>query len=65
MYVEHAGFQPPNQHESVEAFQKAARDTVGDEWPRLDAEARDDIEVTAGHSPGRRDVSDAYLGSSR
>ena len=65
MYVEHTGFQPPNQHESVEAFQKAARELAGDEWPRLDAEARDDIEVTAGHSPGRRDVSDAYLGCSR
>ncbi|ADU61315.1 MAG: integrase domain-containing protein [Pseudodesulfovibrio sp.] len=65
MYVEHTGFQPPNQHESVEAFQKAAQDTAGDEWPRLDAEARDDIEVTAGHSAGRRDVSDAYLGNSR
>jgi site-specific recombinase XerC len=65
MYVEHTGFQPPNQHESVEAFQKAARDTAGDEWPRLDAESRDEIEVTAGHSAGRRDVSDAYLGSSQ
>ena len=65
MYVEHTGFQPPNQHDSVESFQKAARGTAGDEWPRLDAEARDEIEVTAGHSPGRRDVSDAYLGSSR
>jgi len=64
MYVDHAGFQPPNKHESLEAFQKAAQDAAGQEWPRLDAEARDDIEVTAGHSAGRRDVSDAYLGSS-
>ena len=22
MYIEHTGFQPPNQHKSVEAFQK-------------------------------------------
>ncbi|MGE4420971.1 MAG: integrase domain-containing protein [Pseudodesulfovibrio sp.] len=65
MYVEHTGFQPPNQHPSVEAFQQAAHDKAGDEWPRLDAEARDEIEVTAGHSAGRRDVSDAYLGSSQ
>ena len=65
MYVKHAGFQPPNQHPSVEAFQQSAQDAVGDEWPRLDAEARDEIEVTAGHSAGRRDVSDAYLGSSQ
>lgn len=64
MYVTHTGFQPPNQHESVEAFQQAAQDIAGEEWPRLDAEARDEIEVTAGHSTGRRDVSDAYLGSS-
>ncbi|WP_319470671.1 integrase domain-containing protein [uncultured Pseudodesulfovibrio sp.] len=64
MYVEHTGFQPPNQHESVEAFHQAAQDAVGEGWPRLDAEARDEIEVTAGHSAGRRDVSDAYLGSS-
>ncbi len=64
MYVEHTGFQPPNQYEFVAAFQQAAQDAAGEEWPRLDAEARDEIEVTAGHSAGRRDVSDAYLGSS-
>ncbi len=64
MYVDRTGFEPPNQYESVEAFQMAARDTAGGEWPRLDAKARDDIEVTAGHSAGRRDVSDAYLGCS-
>jgi len=64
MYVDHTGFQPPNQHESVAAFQQAAHNAAGEEWPRLDAEARDEIEVTAGHSAGWRDVSDAYLGSS-
>ncbi|SOB58493.1 conserved protein of unknown function [Pseudodesulfovibrio profundus] len=64
MYVDHTGFQPPNQHESVEGFQQAAQNAAGGEWSRLDAEARDDIEVTAGHSSGRRDVSDAYLGCS-
>jgi hypothetical protein len=64
MYVTHTGFQPPNQHETVEAFQLAAQAAAGDDWPRLDGEARDEIEVTAGHSAGRRDVSDAYLGSS-
>ncbi|WP_084458424.1 integrase domain-containing protein [Desulfocurvus vexinensis] len=65
MYVAHTGFQPPNQHESVAAFQQAAYNAAGEEWPRLDAEARDEIEVTAGNSAGRRDVSDAYLGSSQ
>jgi hypothetical protein len=64
MYVNHTGFEPPNRHESVQAFQANAQATAGDEWPRLDAEARNDIEVTAGHSPGRRDISNAYLGSS-
>ncbi|BDQ34164.1 integrase domain-containing protein [Pseudodesulfovibrio portus] len=64
MYVNHAGFEPPNQHESVQVFQEAAQATVGDEWPRLDNEARDAIEEAAGHSPGRRDISNAYLGSS-
>jgi hypothetical protein len=64
MYVNHAGFEPPNQHESVQAFQEAAQTTAGDEWPRLDNEARDAIEEAAGHSPGRRDISNAYLGSS-
>jgi hypothetical protein len=65
MYVGHTGFEPPNQHESMQAFQAAAHETAGDEWPRLDNEARDAIEEAAGHSPGRRDVSNAYLGSSR
>ncbi|MBI9081311.1 MAG: integrase domain-containing protein [Pseudodesulfovibrio sp.] len=64
MYVEHTGFEPPNQHESVQAFQKSAQNVGGADWPRLDNEARDAIEETAGHSPGRRDVSNAYLGSS-
>jgi hypothetical protein len=30
----------------------------------MDAEARNKIEVLAGHSAGRRDVSSAYLGRS-
>lgn len=64
MYVEHTGFEPPNQYNDTQAFQASAHETAGDEWPRLDAEARDAIEETAGHSPGRRDISNAYLGSS-
>jgi site-specific recombinase XerC len=64
MYVEHTGFEPPNQHESVQVFQEAAYEVAGDEWSRLDSEARDQVEETAGHSKGRRDISNAYLGSS-
>lgn len=65
MYLNHTGFEPPNRHENIQAFHEAAQVTAGDDWPRLDNEARDSIEVAAGHSPGRRDVSNAYLGSSR
>uniref|UniRef100_UPI001A91D3A5 integrase domain-containing protein n=1 Tax=Desulfovibrio sp. Huiquan2017 TaxID=2816861 RepID=UPI001A91D3A5 len=65
MYLNHTGFEPPNRHESIQAFHEAAQVTAGDDWPRLDNEARDSMEVAAGHSPGRRDVSNAYLGSSR
>ena len=65
MYVERTGFEPPNRHASIQAFQQAAKGVAGDEWPRLDGAVRDAIEVTAGHSKGRRDVSNAYLGSSR
>jgi hypothetical protein len=65
MYTDYTGFEPPNRHESVQAFQETAQATAGDDWPRLDNEARDSIEVAAGHSPGRRDVSNAYLGCSR
>jgi site-specific recombinase XerC len=65
MYLNHTGFEPPNRHESIQAFHEAAQVTAGDDWPRLDNEARDSIEAAAGHSPGRRDVSNAYLGSSR
>jgi integrase len=64
MYVGHTGFEPPNRHESVQAFQVAAHETGGDDWPKLDNEARDTIEAAGGHSPGRRDISNAYLGSS-
>lgn len=65
MYLNHTGFEPPNRHESIQAFHEAAQATARNDWPRLDNEARDSIEVAAGHSPGRRDVSNAYLGSSR
>lgn len=64
MYRAQTGFEPPNRHPSLAAFQEAARAVAGAAWEKRDAEARDVIEVTAGHSPGRRDVSDAYLGSS-
>lgn len=64
MYVSHTGFEPPNQYDDTQAFQSSAHEAAGEEWPRLDAEARDAIEETAGHSPGRRDISNAYLGSS-
>ena len=64
VYVNHTGFEPPNQHDSTQAFQTAAHEAAGDEWPRLDNEARDAIEEMAGHSAGRRDVSNAYLGCS-
>ena len=64
LYVKHTGFEPPNQHDNVQAFQTAAHKVAGEEWPILDSEARDAIEETAGHSAGRRDVSNAYLGSS-
>jgi hypothetical protein len=65
MYCAQTGFEPPNRHPSLAAFQEAARAVAGTAWEKRDAEARDVIEVTAGHSPGRRDVSDAYLGCSR
>ncbi|MEF2230375.1 MAG: hypothetical protein V3571_05555 [Pseudodesulfovibrio sp.] len=45
MHVDHTGFEPPNRHESVQAFHAAAQATAGDEWPRLDAEARDAIDI--------------------
>jgi site-specific recombinase XerC len=64
MYVSHTGFEPPNQYDDTQAFQASAHEAAGEEWPRLDAEARDAIEEIAGHSPGRRDISNAYLGSS-
>jgi hypothetical protein len=64
MYVDIAGFEPPNRFDAVATFQRNAESIAGDDWPTLDDRARDEIEVTAGHSAGRRDVSNAYLGSS-
>jgi len=65
VYVGHTGFQPPNQHRTHEDFVREAQKSAGPNWSSLDSEARDQIEVMAGHSPGRRDISDAYLGSSK
>ena len=64
MYVDHTGFEPPNQFHSIAAFQAQANKVAGSSWPERDEEARDEIEVVAGHSAGRRDISNAYLGSS-
>lgn len=65
VYAEHTGFQPPNQYPSLEAFVREAERVAGSSWLSRDNEARDKVEVMAGHSPGRRDISDAYLGSSK
>jgi hypothetical protein len=64
VYAENTGFQPPNCFPSMEAFQVAAQEVAGNDWRSMDAEARNKIEVLAGHSAGRRDVSSAYLGRS-
>jgi hypothetical protein len=65
IYYDHCGFLPPNCHPSRDAFQEEAQKVAGMDWMQRDAETRDKIEAAAGHSPGRRDISDAYLGSSR
>lgn len=64
VYRDTAGFEPPNQFASIKDYQEAAYEVAGNDWPAKDAEARDKIEVLAGHSAGRRDVSSAYLGRS-
>lgn len=64
IYKDNTGFEPPNRFSSLEAFVFAARRAAGEAWKDRDQEARDVIEVFAGHSAGRRDISDAYLGSS-
>ncbi|HBL52503.1 MAG TPA: hypothetical protein DDZ34_00150 [Syntrophaceae bacterium] len=65
MYHDHCGFLPPNCHPSRDVFQEEAQKVAGTGWAGRDAEARDQIEAAAGHSPGRRDISNAYLGSSK
>jgi len=64
VYEQISGFLPPNCHPTQEAFFKAAQEVAGDDWAAKDAEARNTIERLAGHSEGRRDISNAYLGRS-
>lgn len=64
MYVQIAGFEPPNRFPSIAEFQSVAFDLIGEKWPEKDRQARDQIEQLAGHSAGRRDISSAYLGRS-
>lgn len=64
VYRDTAGFEPPNQFASIKGYQEAAHKVAGNDWPAKDAVARDKVEVLAGHSAGRRDVSSAYLGRS-
>lgn len=64
VYLSVAGFEPPNQYDSIPEFQEAAIQAEGENWPAKDAEARNNVERLAGHSEGRRDISSAYLGRS-
>ncbi|MBI9078244.1 MAG: integrase domain-containing protein [Pseudodesulfovibrio sp.] len=64
VYLNEAGFEPPNKFASIAEFHEAAVQVAGENWHAKDAEARNKIEQLAGHSAGRRDVSSAYLGNS-
>ena len=64
VYLERTGFEPPNRFGSVEEFQSHADEFAGVNWREKDTKARNEIERLAGHSAGRRDISNAYLGRS-
>jgi len=62
-YKELTGFDSRIKHDSREEFVRAAGQVRGQEWPKIDRDARLQIKSELGHGPDRDDVVSQYLGS--
>jgi len=62
-YKELTGFDSRIKHASREEFALAAGRARGQEWPKIDRDARLQIKSELGHGPDRDDVVSQYLGS--
>ena len=57
------GFKAPCKFETKEAFRQNAERIAGNNWRKLNQDARQIIKAELGHGPDRDDVVSQYLGS--
>lgn len=62
-YTEMTGFPPPCCFPSKEAFRENAEKTAGNDWVKLDQDARQVLLGEMGHGPRRGQTVSVYLGS--
>ncbi|MGD9309679.1 MAG: integrase domain-containing protein [Desulfosarcina sp.] len=62
-YAEITGFTAPCMFESKKAFRKNATTIAGENWEKLNQDARQIIKAELGHGPDRDDVVSQYLGA--
>ncbi|MBW1794108.1 MAG: hypothetical protein JRJ38_06705 [Deltaproteobacteria bacterium] len=63
-YAHITGFQPSVKFESGEAFRENAERVAGEEWKKLNSDAREVLKVELGHGRDRMDVISQYIGRS-
>ncbi|MBU4525264.1 MAG: integrase domain-containing protein [Desulfomicrobium sp.] len=62
-YEQLTGFKAPCKFSTKDDFRKAAYQIAGDDWKKLDQDARLFLKSELGHGPDRDDVISQYLGS--
>jgi hypothetical protein len=62
-YEQIKGFKPPCKFDSKEGFRKNALRIAGNDWEKLNQDARQIIKGEMGHGPDRDDIVSQYLGS--
>ena len=62
-YEQITGFKPPCKFDSKEGFRKNALRIAGNDWEKLNQDARQIIKGEMGHGPDRDDIVSQYLGS--
>jgi hypothetical protein len=63
-YAQITGFEPSVKFDSQEAFRENAERIAGEEWKKLDSDAREVLKAELGHGRDRMDVISQYIGRS-
>jgi len=63
-YAQITGFEASVKFDSVETFRENAERIAGEDWEKLDSDAREVLKVELGHGRDRMDVISQYIGRS-